>query len=247
MANSKDQIRQQLENSVKRSKELLKSLMEKNNIIEFGAQYQNWYTRTLPLVKALAPDRFVEFRAYYEADPKRKSIEPTTYVLRDYVNGIAPAPDWRGEVAFDHHHAVVFSLLNQARILASLSSRIETVLSNVEGHLLAEIEDRELAAAMGLAKSNLRAAGTLAGVVLERHLGQVTANRSIKISKKDPTIGDLNEMLKKEGTYELPTYRKIQYLADIRNICCHNKGREPSPEEVKELLSGVAAIIKTVF
>ena len=70
--------------------------MEKKNIIEFGTQYQNWYTRTLPLVKALAPDRFAEFRAYYEADPKRKSIGPATYVLQDYVNGIAPAPDWRG-------------------------------------------------------------------------------------------------------------------------------------------------------
>src|SRR5713101_1029276 len=192
MTNSKDQVRQQLESSVKRGNELLKSLMEKKNIIEFGTQFQNWYTRTLPLVKALAPDRFAEFRAYYEADPKRKGIGPATYVLQDYINGIAPAPDWRGEVAFDHHQAAISRLLNQTQILASLSSRIETVLSNVEGHLLAEIEDRELAAAMELAKSNLRAAGTLAGVVLERHLGQVASNRSVKISKKDPTIGDLN-------------------------------------------------------
>jgi hypothetical protein len=131
--------------------------------------------------------------------------------------------------------------------LVSLSSRIEGVLTNVEGHLLADIEDRELSAAAELSKSNLRAAGTLAGVVLERHLGQVASNRGVKIGKKDPTIGDLNEALKKETAYELPTYRKIQFLADIRNLCCHNKGREPTVDEVRELLSGVGAVIKTIF
>ena len=117
-------------------------------------------------------------------------------------------------------------MVNQVQVLASLGSRIETVLANVEGHLLADIEDRELSAAAELAKSNVRAAGVLAGVVLERHLGQVALNRGLKLPKKDPTIGDLNETLKKESVYEIPTYRKIQYLADVRNICSHNKGRE---------------------
>jgi hypothetical protein len=138
-------------------------------------------------------------------------------------------------------------MVNQVQILASLSSRIDGVLANVEGHLLADIEDRELRAAAELSRSNLRAAGTLAGVVLERHLGRVVANRSIKIGKKDPAIGDLNEALKKDAAYELPTYRRIQFLADIRNLCCHNKGREPTADEVKELLSGVGGIVKTVF
>jgi len=104
-----------------------------------------------------------------------------------------------------------------------------------------------LSTAAALSKSNLRAAGTLAGIVLERHLGQVASNRRVKIGKKDPTIGDLNEALKKEAAYELPTYRKIQYLADLRNVCCHNKGREPTADEVKELLNGVGVVIKTVF
>jgi hypothetical protein len=52
----------------------------------------------------------------------------------------------------------------------------------------------------------------LSGVVLERHLGQVVINRDIKMSKKTPTIGDLNEALKKEEVYDLPMYRKVQYF-----------------------------------
>ena len=247
MATSRDVIREQLEALVKKGNELLKKLTENKDIIEFGTAYQDWYTRTLPLVRSLAPDRFPEFRGYYEVDPKRKAIGPASYVLQDYVNGISPAPDWQGKVAFDHRQAALARMLNQVRILVSLSSRIEGVLTNVEGHLLADIEDRELSAAAELSKSNLRAAGTLAGVVLERHLGQVASNRGVKIGKKDPTIGDLNEALKKEAAYELPTYRKIQFLADIRNVCCHNKGREPTVDEVRELLSGVGAVIKTVF
>ena len=247
MATSKEVIREQLETLVKKGNELFKRLTEKEGVIEFGTAYQDWYTRTLPLVRSLAPDRFSEFRGYYEVDPKRKTIGPASYVLQDYVNGISPAPNWQGKVEFDHWQAALARMLNQVQILVSLSSRIEGVLTNVEGHLLADIEDRELGAAAELSKSNLRAAGTLAGVVLERHLGQVASNRGVKIGKKDPTIGDLNEALKKEAAYELPTYRKIQFLADIRNVCCHNKGREPTVDEVRELLSGVGGVIKTVF
>lgn len=247
MATTKEEIRSQLDALVKKGNELLKKLTDKKDVIEFGTAYQDWYTRTLPLVRSLAPDRFPEFRGYYEVDQKRKTIGPASYVLQDYVNGISPAPDWQGKVAFDHWQAALARMLNQVQILVSLSSRIEGVLTNVEGHLLADIEDRELNAAAELSKSNLRAAGTLAGVVLERHLGQVASDRRVKIGKKDPTIGDLNEALKKETAYELPTYRKIQFLADIRNVCCHNKGREPTADEVRELLSGVGGIIKTVF
>ena len=247
MATSKEQVRQQLEALVKKGDELLGELIEKKDLIVFGTAYQHWYTRTLPLVRSLAPDRFPEFRAYYEVDPKRKAINPVSYALQDYVNGISPAPDWQGKVAFDHHQAATARMLNQVRILSSLASRIESVLANVAGHLLAEIEDSELSAAAELSKSNLRAAGTLAGVVLERHLSQVALNRGVKIGKKDPTIGDLNEALKKDAVYDLPTYRKVQFLADVRNVCCHNKGREPTADEVKELLIGAGAVIKTVF
>lgn len=247
MTTTKETIRTQIDTLVKKGNELLKKLTDKKDVIEFGTAYQDWYTRALPLVRSLAPDRFPEFRGYYEVDPKRKAIGPASYVLQDYVNGISPAPDWQGKVAFDHWQAALARMLNQVRILVSLSSRIDGVLTNVEGHLLADIEDRKLNAAAALSKSNLRAAGTIAGVVLERHLGQVASNRSVKIGKKDPTIGDLNEALKKETAYELPTYRKIQFLADIRNVCCHNKGREPTADEVRELLSGVGGIIKTVF
>ena len=53
--------------------------------------------------------------------------------------------------------------MNQSQILESLKNRLGTILSDVKGHLLAEIEDDELAVAERLLRINLRAAGAVAG------------------------------------------------------------------------------------
>jgi len=86
-----------------------------------------------------------------------------------------------------------------------------------------------------------------AGVVLEAHLQRVATNHSVSISKKDPTISDLNDPLKAASVYDTPTWRKIQHLADLRNLCDHKKSREPTETEVRDLIAGVASIVKTVF
>ncbi|MGH1510164.1 hypothetical protein [Ralstonia solanacearum] len=106
----------------------------------------------------------------------------------------------------------------------------------------------ELEAADHLAKSKFfRAAGALAGVVLERHLGEVCTARKIAISKKNPTIGDFNEGLKAENVIDIPQWRFIQHLADIRNICDHARTPDPTPDQVTDLISGAKKIVKTVF
>lgn len=94
---------------------------------------------------------------------------------------------------------------------------------------------------------SIRGAGAVAGVVLEGHLQRVATNHQISISKKAPTISDLNDPLKSAGVYDIPTWRKVQHLADIRNLCDHKKEREPTKNEVEELISGVGAIVKTVY
>jgi hypothetical protein len=87
----------------------------------------------------------------------------------------------------------------------------------------------------------------LAGVVLERHLQRAATNHGITIRKKAPTISDLNDPLKQAGAYDVPTWRKIQLLADIRNICSHEKGQDPTTEQIDELILGVNSIVKSVF
>ena len=66
------------------------------------------------------------------------------------------------------------------------------------------------------------------------------------IKKKSPTIADYNDVLK-DNVYDTVEWRKVQYLGDARNLCGHKKDREPTKDEVEELISGTERIIKTIF
>ena len=114
--------------------------------------------------------------------------------------------------------------------------------------LQADVFDSELESARELLKKGyIRAAGAIAGVVLEKHLGHVCGKHNLKTRKKHPTINDFNQMLKDNSVIDTAVWRKIQYLGDIRNLCDHNKDRDPKGEEVTSLLDGVEQIIKTLF
>jgi hypothetical protein len=109
--------------------------------------------------------------------------------------------------------------------------------------------DSEIESARLLKKNGfLRAAGAVAGVVIEKHLAQVCQNHnSVKITKQRPTIADFNDALKMADVIDTPRWRSIQHLGDLRNLCDHNKDREPKPDEVDDLLDGTEKIIKTLF
>jgi len=200
--------------------------------------YQKWYSRALKAVELLAPDRYEEFRRFYEPDPKRKEFGYGSYVIQDYVKGVAPSrmvyPN------FDTQAQARRCLYNQLTLLIGVGSRADSVLSRFEEEVHAELNDAELESARGLVRINLRAAGALAGVVLEAYLGKVCAPHGIKFRKKAPTLSDYNDALKNAGVYGTPTWRKISYLADIRNVCSHKKDVDPTREQVTELIDGTA-------
>ncbi|TFH51291.1 MAG: hypothetical protein E4G89_02185 [Methanothrix sp.] len=242
-----EEIRNELDKIVKEKSQLME-LIGKDDILGFGRFYQNWYSRALKLVSLLGPDRFDEFRSYYLIDPKRKTTNVDNYVIQDYVKAVgAPTDNYTSKPRFDTKNITGIRLINQTDIIRSLSSRIDGILVDVKGHLFAEMQDEELKEAQKLMAINLRAAGAVAGVVLERHLQRAANNHNIEIKKKNPTISDLNDPLKNEGIYDIPIWRKIQLMADLRNICSPNKQREPTREEVEELIEGANSIIKTVF
>ncbi len=82
---------------------------------------------------------------------------------------------------------------------------------------------------------------------MEKRLYQVCQNHNLKITKKNSSISDLNDELKNNNVFETPTWRKIQHLGDLRNLCDHKKKKEPTQEDVDELIEGVEKIIKTIF
>jgi len=243
---TENEIKKEIEALVSEVPELIRLAQKAKDTMIFAGKYQHWYSKSAKVVELLGTDRYAEFCAYYLIDPKRKSYNAGTYVIQDYTQGMGAAQDYLKQPLWDVHNLVSIRVMNQSQILSSLKSRIDSVLADVSGKFLAEIEDEELAVAEKLVRVNLRAAGAVAGVVLEGHLQRVARNHGISL-KKNPTISDLNDPLKSANIYDLPVWRKIQHLADLRNLCDHKKDREPTEPEVKELIIGTASIVKSIF
>jgi hypothetical protein len=218
---------------------------QKDEKTQFHYAYQNWYTKALKAVSSLAVDRYAEFRSYYEVDPKRKSLGYGTYVIQDFLKGVAP--NKAAYPNFDITNQALGCFFNQLTILKSLDGRIDSVLSNIEGELYAELQDSEIVIARQLAKVSLRAAGALMGVVIEGHLQKVAATHGVALAKKHPTIADLSDPLKAAGVLDTPSWRKIGFLADLRNLCSHKKEAEPTKEQVEELIQGAEWLTKNIF
>lgn len=247
MSTVEEEIKKEIESLLEEKTDLLELANDAKKGIEFGNQYQVWYTGAKKIVEALAPDRLEEFLSYYSIDPKKKVHNKDNYVIQDYVKDPEAPQDSEGKVLFDHNHVIKMRIRNQMQILASLESLIDGIQRDVIGHLFAELQGKELKASSQLLEINPRAAGVIAGVVLECHLKRSATNHEIKLSKKAPAISDLNDSLKEKGVYGVPTWGNIQRLDKLRNKCSDQKGSEPTKDEVHELIDGVTYIIKSVF
>lgn len=244
---SKEKIKKEIEECINSSVPILLYLQGKEDInlnkdFSFHLSYQKWYSQVLKILEYLGKDRLQDFKNYYEVDPKRKSLTYGTYVIQDYLKGIVPS--YYSD--FNSMKETLNNFYNQYTILTSIYERMDSVLSDIQSTLFIELQDLELDTARSLIKVNLRSSGVIAGVILETHLNKVSGNHAIKIPKKSPTISDYNEALKNNGIYDIITWRKVTYLGDIRNICAHKKEKEPTKEQIEELIDGVHWVIKTI-
>ena len=82
---------------------------------------------------------------------------------------------------------------------------------------------------------------------IECHLQKVASAHDVKLAKKNPTIADLNDPLKAASIIDMPAWRKISFLADVRNLCSHKKDTEPTKEQVEDLIQGAEWLTKNVF
>ena len=214
----------------------------------FERDYQRWYTESSVVVKQMIPDRFVEFGELYKVEGRRKDININTYAIQDWLNGVRSLTNFPGEKHFDDSAILTMRFGTQLAILKSVESRFESTLFDIRQLVQADLFDSALDAARELLKHNfVRGAGAISAVVLEMHLSQVATNHNITTRKKNPSISDFNDLLKKGEVLDTPSWRQIQRLGDIRNLCDHNKEREPTKEEVSELIDGVAKFTKTLF
>jgi hypothetical protein len=213
----------------------------------FTDKYQSWYSEAKALIRQLLPDRLLDFVSHYEKPKPRKSVSYESYRIEDCLQGLTVTQGYAKEKVVGPE-AAILHFRQQLAILESANRRFASSLFDIHQLVQADLLDSELDAADELAKNKFtRAAGAVAGVVVEKHLAQVCDNHAVKLTKKSPTISELNDALKNANVYDVTQWRFIQHLADIRNLCDHNKATEPTAEQVNDLVSGVRKITKTIF
>jgi len=212
----------------------------------FNLTYECWYSESKALIRQLLPDRFDDFVRLHEKPKTRKEVSFGSYVMEDYLQGL--------KVTFSHggvkvdSSAAVPQFEQMVNIVSATKRRFESSLFDIKQLVQADLFDSEISAARHLLKQKFsRAAGAMVGVILERHLAQVCSNHAVKIAKKNPTIADFNDNLKSAEVIDIPIWRGITRLGDLRNLCDHNKDREPTSEEVEDLITGADKLLKTLF
>jgi len=193
---------------------------------EFKLDYQDWYSSCCALLERnYNKERTSEFKSKYENNIK-------TILSANYITQYA-------------EYEFIDSFKHQASILNALPPYLEQKLSIMELTVASTLMDDELLEAEYLLKKGfIRAAGALAGVVLERHLKMLCDKNEPKLKyPKNATISKLSDILKDNNLLDIPEWRKIQFLGDIRNKCDHDKKVEPKKEEVAKLISEVEEMI----
>ena len=225
-------------------KKLPKERKEEIENCVFKGDYNGWYNESIALISQLIPDRLEDFKGYYRLD-KRKEITNLTYTISDYLLGVEVSKN--GKIVVSKTN-VLSVFMQQFYIVESLKERFESSLYNIKQLLQADVFDSEIDSAKELCKKGFyRAAGAICGVVIEKHLSEVCTQHQIKVTKKNPGINDYNELLKSNNAIDIPAWRNIQRLADLRNMCDHHKDIEPTKDNIEELIAGTDKILKTIF
>lgn len=186
MATLKERLESEIKELVRQGLELLVDILQKDGK-SFKSNYNNWYTRSLCAIRELIPDRLNEFTNLYKVD-KKKNLDIETYGIFEHLIGI----QFEAYRNIDTKTIVFMKYKQQVEMLESAISRFDDILSNIRGIVQAEFLDSEIEAAKELLKANhLRAGGTVAGVILERHLARYCPSKGIILAKKNPAISEL--------------------------------------------------------
>ena len=157
-------------------------------IPSFKNEYQGWYSESKALVRQLLPDRLSDFTQYYEKPKGRRDLNQINYTIEDYLQGL----NWSGK--FDD--TAISHFLQQLKIVESIQERFRSSLFDVRQLAQADLFDTELDGAKELARNKfIRAAGVVAGVVLERHLKELSraAAKHTTVAKRKCTTGVMGD------------------------------------------------------
>lgn len=208
----------------------------------FDHEYQRWYGISLTLMKQYAPERYVEFQAYYQADPKRDEVQAYNYTIQDWFRFRAFDEDTQ----FREWSVVVRCFMNQLTILKAVRDRLEWQTLSTQGQSDRAIQLELLETARGLIGINERASGALAGTILHGFLSALAAKYRLKFRKNVPDSRELVEALKTGKFFDVPIWSQAAWLAEIHERSI-SQGEPPTKVQVRDLIDGTRWLISNVF
>ncbi len=248
MLSNIEKYKKDIQKLIETGEAIFKKMKDNKNLAELRQNYEIWYSESFAVIKIILPDRAVDFSKMYYDDKTKKGLKIHFQYTPPISEGISWDLDF-GKYSPPKEVDFAKSIFDsQIGILKSCEKKFQSSLFDIKQLLQADIFDSELDAARELNKKGfVRGAGAIAGVVLEGHLAQVCDNHKITIRKKHPAINDFNQLLKDNDIIETLTWRFIQQLADLRNLCDHKKDNEPTKDNIDELIKGVDKISKTLY
>jgi hypothetical protein len=219
-------IRVKADELIRQADRVITDIVKNEN--EVLLTYNQWYSASLALVQANLPTREAELVALHGGSKNTRGI-----------------PDFLAEPG-KHTQALAVPKVRQIRgIVASVPQYVEASLHNVELAVADRIVSDLLTEAKSLIKAGyVRAAGAVAGVMLERHLKLLCDRHRPRIKyPAKATISRLNDLLKNEDVYDQAQWRKVQWMGDIRNLCDHARRTEPRTKDVRDLISEIRNFI----
>lgn len=201
---------------------------------EFIHAYHDWYSASLALVEGNMPARLNEMLAQHEGVKGAKDgPTPITHLLQG------------GRITFDQQIRIASRILHMKSVVGSIAAYMRARLYDVELVVAQAYIRDELSEAGVLLKGGfVRAAGAVAGVLIERHLKLLCDRHqpSIKYAKT-ATISTLNDVLRDNSVYDVAQWRKVQWMGDVRNNCDHVRVSEPRKQDVEDLIQEVKKFV----
>lgn len=199
--------------------------------------YQTWYSRALPLMKQLALDRYAEFQSYYVLDPRYPWGDTTSYVIQDY---------FRGRDSEDSGEQTLRCFRNQLAILKSVSDRLAWGQLDTAEQAERGLQLSLLETARRLNDISERAAGAVAGTVLEGWLKKLSTKHKLKFRKQAPPLREYIDALHAAKVMDIAVHSQATWLAEI-NDRSRSPGESPTKLQVRDLIDGTNWLVRNVF
>lgn len=236
---TEETARKQLEVLHKEGSALAKTFDQEAEPESFEEDYQRWYSRALPLMKQLGPDRYAEFQRFYSRHGKSTVHWSRDTVIHDYLLGVQGGLE-------DSREAAARCFRSQLAILKSVADRLAWVQMDTEEQAERGLQLAFLEAARGLIEVNERAAGVLAGSVLESYLKKLAIKHRLKFRKHVPPLREYIEALHTGKVFDIPVQSQAIWLAEIADRA-RSDAEGPTKLQVRDLIDGARWLIANVF